>query len=137
MNYETIQTALTLSIEFVAIAGLGGIIAHALYSQHKHFMSTYCPAVTPFQAEVEIEEPEAEEAIAPIHDYPETTIEQASEPTDVSNPDHPEIDLNALDPAVLRKLCTQHQITWRHARGKNRHATKLMMIHQLQQQLTA
>lgn len=47
------------------------------------------------------------------------------------------IDLNALDAATLRKLCTQHGIAWRDVRGKNRHATKAMMIFQLNQQTAA
>jgi hypothetical protein len=49
----------------------------------------------------------------------------------------PEIDLNALDAATLRKLCTQHGIAWRDVRGKNRHATKSMMIFQLNQKAVA
>ncbi len=44
----------------------------------------------------------------------------------------PEIDLNALDAVTLRKLCSAHKIQWRDVRGKNRHATKAMMITQLE-----
>jgi hypothetical protein len=43
-----------------------------------------------------------------------------------------EIDLNALDAMKLRKLCTEFKIQWRDVRGKNRHATKAMMISQLE-----
>jgi hypothetical protein len=48
-----------------------------------------------------------------------------------------EINLNSLDPTTLRKLCTQHGIAWRDVRGKNRHATKSMMIFQLNQKAVA
>ena len=49
-----------------------------------------------------------------------------------AQPTKPEIDLNALDAVTLRKLCSSHKIQWRDVRGKNRHATKTMMINQLQ-----
>jgi hypothetical protein len=130
MSYEIAQNLLTTAAEFIALAGLTGIITHAIWSQHQHFMTTYCPLIAPYQ-------PEVQEAISPIPDHPQTTVEQASEPTDASTHDHPEIDLNALDPTILRKLCTQYEITWKHCRGKGKHATKSMMVYQLQQRLTA
>lgn len=55
MSYEIAQNLLTASYEIVAIAGLTGIIAHAFYSQHKRFMSTYCPPVAPYVAPPEAE----------------------------------------------------------------------------------
>jgi hypothetical protein len=48
-----------------------------------------------------------------------------------------QIDLNALDAGTLRKLCSQYKIQWRDVRGKNRHATKSMMIFQLNQKSAA
>lgn len=45
-----------------------------------------------------------------------------------------EIDLNALDAMKLRKLCSEFKIQWRDVRGKNRHATKAMMVTQLEAQ---
>lgn len=44
----------------------------------------------------------------------------------------PQMDLNALNAEALRKLCSQHGIAWRDVRGKNRHATKAMMVFQLE-----
>jgi hypothetical protein len=137
--YDLIQSALTAAIEFTAVAGLTGIAAHAIWKQHTSWMSAYCPSVAPYtpdtQEEVAAPQPEPEVvAIAPEIQpeevvettEPETTVEEASE-----------IDLKDLDPTTLRKLCTKHQIAWKHARGKNRHATKSMMVYQLQQRLTA
>lgn len=51
MSYDLIQSALTATIEFVAIAGFGGIIAHAFITSHCRWMATYCPPVTPFVEE--------------------------------------------------------------------------------------
>lgn len=45
-----------------------------------------------------------------------------------------QIDLNALDAMKLRKLCSEYKIQWRDVRGKNRHATKAMMVTQLEAQ---
>jgi hypothetical protein len=48
-----------------------------------------------------------------------------------------EIDLNTLDAMKLRKLCTEFKIQWRDVRGKNRHATKAMMVAQLEAKFKA
>lgn len=48
-----------------------------------------------------------------------------------------EINLNSLDSAALRKLCTKHGINWRNARGQGKHLTKAAMIFQLEQKATA
>jgi len=48
-----------------------------------------------------------------------------------------EIDLNALDAMKLRKLCSEFKIQWRDVRGKNRHATKAMMVAQLEAKFKA
>jgi hypothetical protein len=48
-----------------------------------------------------------------------------------------EIDLNALDAGKLRKLCSEFKIQWRDVRGKNRHATKAMMVAQLEAKFEA
>jgi len=55
----------------------------------------------------------------------------------VTKPQPTQIDLNALDAVALRKLCSQYKIQWRDVRGKNRHATKAMMIFQLNQKAVA
>jgi hypothetical protein len=55
----------------------------------------------------------------------------------VTKPQPTQIDLNALDAVALRKLCSQYKIQWRDVRGKNRHATKSMMIFQLNQKSAA
>jgi len=43
--YDLIQSALTAAAEFIAIAGITLIIAHALYTQHCKFLSEFCPPV--------------------------------------------------------------------------------------------
>lgn len=48
-----------------------------------------------------------------------------------------EVDLNSLDSAALRKLCSKHGIQWRDARGKGRHLTKAAMVFQLGQKAIA
>lgn len=48
-----------------------------------------------------------------------------------------DINLNSLDSAALRKLCSKHGINWRDARGKGKHLTKAAMIFQLEQKATA
>lgn len=48
-----------------------------------------------------------------------------------------EIDLNSLDAMKLRKLCSEFKIQWRDVRGKNRHATKAMMVSQLEAKFEA
>lgn len=135
--YDLIQSALTASIEFIAIAGFGGIAVHAIWSQHCKFMTDFCPPVAPYQPEapavveaVEVKQPAAQPEVQAEE------VETTAAPTASEQP-ATEIDLTALDPTTLRKLCTKHQIAWKHARGKNRHATKSMMIHQLSSRLTA
>ncbi len=167
---ETLQNLLTIAAEATVIVGLAGIAAHAIYTQHKQFMTEFCPPVAPFTeaadysdyiesleddglmgeygVEIIEEEPEAE-AIAEISKLAEKLVTEAIPAVDTaldslkeyvesfSQETTTEVDLTALDPAALRKLCTKHQIAWKHARGKNRHATKAMMIHQLSSRLTA
>jgi hypothetical protein len=157
--YELIQSALTAAIEFTAIAGLTGIAVHAMWKQHTTWMSTYCPTVAPYTPNVLVEEevaaPQPEVAIADPWEAPITTSSRrwvsrqhqpitpvlalcpVQEVERVTKPQSTQIDLNALDPTTLRKLCTQHGIAWKHARGKNRHATKAMMIFQLAQKAVA
>lgn len=48
-----------------------------------------------------------------------------------------EINLNSLDSAALRKLCSKHGIAWRNVRGKGKHLTKAAMVFQLEQKATA
>lgn len=60
----------------------------------------------------------------------------AKEEAVVNQPKPEEIELANLDVPALRKLCDRHQIAWRHARGKNRHMNKQVMIFQLQRRLS-
>lgn len=39
-----------------AIAGFGGIVANALYTQHKNFMTEFCPPVAPYTPDTQTEE---------------------------------------------------------------------------------
>jgi hypothetical protein len=55
---ETLQNFLTVAIEVIAIAGLTGIFAHAIWTQHCRFMTDYCPVVTPFQKDAIATQPE-------------------------------------------------------------------------------
>jgi hypothetical protein len=138
---ETLQNLLTIAAEATVIVGLAGIAVHAIYTQHKNFMTEFCPPVAPYQPEVQAAvAPAAVEAVevatAEQPEIQEEEVETAVAPAASVQP-ATEIDLTALDPTTLRKLCTKHQIAWKHARGKNRHATKSMMIHQLSSRLTA
>ena len=156
--YDLIQSALTAAIDFTAIAGLTGIAAHAIWKQHTNWMSAYCPPVVAY-TEVEEEvtsQPEPEVAIADPWEAPVTTsgrcwVSRQPQPIKtvlalcpakeevkpVTKPQPTQIDLNALDAVALRKLCSQYKIQWRDVRGKNRHATKAMMIFQLNQKSAA
>jgi hypothetical protein len=74
--YDLIQATLTVAIEFVTIAGLGGIIGHAVWSQHRRFMTDYCPAVAPYTPEAltEVEEVAPAEEHQPADDVWQTEI---------------------------------------------------------------
>jgi len=156
--HDLIQSALTAATEVIAIAGFGGIAAHAIWKQHTSWTTAYCPPVAAYTGveEVTVPEPEPEVAIADPWEAPITTssrrwvsrqpesikpilalcpAKQEVEP--VTKPQPTKIDLNALDAPTLRKLCSQHGIAWKGVRGKNRHATKAMMIFQLNQQAVA
>ncbi len=163
--YDLIQSALTAAIDFTAIAGLTGIAAHAIWKQHTNWMSAYCPSVAPYTPDTEVEEevsttelqPEPEVvAIADPWEAPITTSSRRwvsrqpesikpvlalcpakEEIKPVTKPQPTQIDLNALEAVALRKLCSQYKIQWRDVRGKNRHATKAMMIFQLNQKSVA
>jgi hypothetical protein len=159
--YELIQSALTAAAEITVIAGLTGIAAHAIWKQHTNWMSAYCPSVAPYtpdtQEEVAAPQPEPEVvAIADPWEAPITTSSRRwvsrqpesikpvlalcpakEEIKPVTKPQSTKIDLNALDAVALRKLCSQYKIQWRDVRGKNRHATKAMMIFQLNQKAVA
>ena len=158
--YDLIQSALTAAIDFTAIAGLTGIAAHAIWKQHTSWMSSYCPPVGAYtpdtrEAEVATPVPQPELEVPAIADPWEAPITSSSrrwvsrQPQPIKpvlalcpakeevKPQPTQIDLNALDPTTLRKLCSQHGINWKNARGKNRHATKAMMIFQLTQKAVA
>jgi len=164
MFYEIAQAALTAAIDFTAIAGLTGIAAHAIWKQHTSWMSSYCPPVGAYtpdtrEAEVATPVPQPELEVPAIADPWEAPITTSSrrwvsrqpesikpvlalcpakkEIKPVTKPQPTQIDLNALDAVALRKLCSQYKIQWRDVRGKNRHATKAMMIFQLNQKAVA
>jgi len=164
MFYEIAQAALTAAAEITAIAGITGIAAHAIWKQHTSWMSAYCPSVAPYTPDTRVEEevatpvpqPEPEVAIADPWEAPITTSSRRwvsrqpesikpvlalcpakKEIKPVTKPQPTQIDLNALDAVALRKLCSQYKIQWRDVRGKNRHATKSMMIFQLNQKSAA
>lgn len=160
---EFAQQLLTVAAEITAIAGFGGIAAHAIWKQHTSWMSAYCPTVAPYTPDTRVEEevatpdPEPEvPAIADPWEAPITTdgrrwVSRQPQPIKpvlalcpakeevkpVTKPQPTQFDLNALDAVTLRKLCTQHGIAWRDVKGKNRHATKAMMIFQLNQKAVA
>jgi hypothetical protein len=50
---ETLQNLLTIAAEATVIVGLAGIAVHAIYTQHKNFMTEFCPPVAPYQPEVQ------------------------------------------------------------------------------------
>jgi len=162
--HDLVQTALTAATEVIAIAGLTGIAVHAIWKQHTNWMSAYCPSVAAYTPDTRVEEevsttelqPEPEVAIADPWEAPITTSSRRwvsrqsqtikpvlalcpakEEIKPVTKPQPTPIDLNALDAVALRKLCTQYKIQWRDVRGKNRHATKAMMVFQLNQQAAA
>jgi hypothetical protein len=141
MTYELIQSALTALINVTAIAGITGIAAHAFYTRHTRWMKMYCPPVAPCQPEVQAAvAPAAVEAVeVATTEQPEIQEEEVETAVAPAASEQPatEIDLNNLDPATLRKLCSQYKIQWRDVRGKNRHATKSMMIFQLNQKSAA
>ena len=62
--YNAIQTALTATIELIAIAGLTGIALHAIYANTVKWMNIYCPSVGTDATEAT--EEVVEEVIEPI-----------------------------------------------------------------------
>jgi hypothetical protein len=163
---EFIQNLLTDAITFTAAAGFCGMVLQYSWKKTMGVCSWQAPYATPTQAAEEVQTiapvctdatPEliqttqsvvedAWEEVATTEPQPAPEIPAITDPWEapitsstrrwVSRQPQP-IDLNALDAATLRKLCTQHGIAWRDVRGKNRHATKAMMIHQLNQESVA
>jgi len=158
--YDLIQSALTVTINVIAIAGFSGIVAHALYKWHLAQIPTAPKANPDYQRSELVDEIletlRTEVAQAQVSEYVEsleddglrgeygveevTEEEFATAQADASTMPKSEplsIDLNSLDAMTLRKLCTQHQIGWRNFRGANRHMPKAAMIFNLQQRLAA
>ncbi len=170
--YDLAQATLTNLIQVIAIAGFGGCILHYFWQQHTTWMATYCPPVTAYTPDTQVEQlPDETEIIVPTLPPLETSLPQpepeedvwegavepaiqpqrrlevrhfspilalppAQEQAVVNLPKPEEIELIAsLDVPNLRKLCDRHQIAWKHARGKNRHMNKQVMVFQLQQRL--
>jgi len=67
-------------------------------------------------------------ALCPAKDEPE--VKPVVAPT--ASTTQTDIDLNKLDAGKLRKLCTEYGIKWRNVHGKNRHASKIEMVSQLE-----
>jgi hypothetical protein len=151
--YDLIQSALTVTINVIAIAGFSGIVAHALYKWHLAQIPTAPKANPDYQRSELVDEIletlRTEVAQAKVSEYVESleddglrgeygveVVEEVEAEEETAAPQH-EIDLNSLDAVTLRKLCTQHQIGWRNFRGANRHMPKATMIFNLQQCLTA
>jgi hypothetical protein len=63
--YDLVQSALTATIETVAIAGIAGIIVHAFYAQHTRWMDAYCPPVQDYTPDTQ------EETMAPFSEVGE------------------------------------------------------------------
>lgn len=70
------QAFLTSAIEFVAIVGFSGIVAHAFYSSNKKWYETYCPPVKPYEEYLKEEEAKKEE----ISKTEEEIVEKPEEP---------------------------------------------------------
>jgi hypothetical protein len=174
--HDLVQATLTAATEIIAIAGITGIAAHAIWKQHTSWMKMYCPPVGAYTPDTRVEEevatavpqPEPKMAIADDDDIWKTPIltsaprywerpsqeikpalmllPAASEikavtPSRKAAPKKSqqplEINLNSLDPTTLRKLCSQHGINWRDARGKGKHLTKAAMVFRLNQKAVA
>ncbi len=160
--YDLIQNLLTATAELIAIAGITGIAAHALWKQH----ATPAPQVEPdTEVDTTLESPDIPQALADIWDSgvstsaprywvrqsqsikPALMLMPAKEEIKAVTPTRRpaikksqqplEINLNSLSAATLRKLCTKHGINWRNARGQGKHLTKAAMIFQLEQKATA
>jgi len=55
-----VPMSLGMIIKGVFIKGLTGIFAHAIWSQHRRFMTDYCPTVAPFQNNAIATQPQPE-----------------------------------------------------------------------------
>ncbi len=136
---EALQNLLTIAVEVIAIAGLTGIFAHAIGSQHCRFMSEYCPAVKPFQEDAirNLPQPEPQEILAQLEAKPEvkpvTEVTPAIEVAKIVNKPittnnrkkvtqvklqpmsvgSAAIDYSALTSEQLRKECALQGINWR------------------------
>lgn len=142
---EALQNLLTIAIESTVLLGFGGIALHAIWKQHTNWMTAHCPPVKPYKSEAPapVEKPQEVVKTVEVNAAPETEVKEeqevevieevlVKEPTAIAQP---EISFSALDTPTLRKLCTNHQIVWKNVRGKSRHATKAMMVFQLEQRL--
>ncbi len=158
---QAIQDLLTLAIEATVIIGFGAIALQDILRPHKRFMREFCPPINPYipQADEELAQyidqlthagesvpaelitETARQIIQELQEITEEAAEEeiATERSEIDAPTPPKLDieLNNLDAATLRKLCTQHQIGWRNFKGANRHMPKATMVFNLQQRLTA
>ena len=67
---ETLQNLLTFAIEFAAIAGFTGIIAHAIWKQHTNWMTQYCPPVVPYTPDTQVAQPQVTEVPVIVEPQP-------------------------------------------------------------------
>jgi len=134
---ETLQNLLTIAAEATVIAGITGIIAHALYSSHRNFMMEFCPPVAPCQSEVkeaiavvEIEQPaeqpeaEAVTEVAPVveavKEAPKVVTTRKTRSKKVSQAKlqpmsvgAAAVNYNEMTSEQLRKECALQFIDWR------------------------
>jgi hypothetical protein len=134
---ETLQNLLTIAAEATVIAGITGIIAHALYSSHRNFMTEFCLPVAPCQPEVKeaIASIEAEQSADQPKSEPVTevtpTVEAVKEATKVATTRKPRnkkvvqpklqplsagaaaVDYAEMTSEQLRKECALQGIEWR------------------------
>ena len=134
---ETLQNLLTIAAEATVIAGITGIIAHALYSSHRNFMMKFCPPVAPCQSEVkeaiasvEIEQPaeqpevETVTEVAPVveavKEAPKVVTTRKTRSKKVSQAKLQPmsvgaagVDYGAMTSEQLRKECALQGIEWR------------------------
>lgn len=85
MTYELIQATLTNLISFTTIAGFGGIIAHHLYKQHQHWVTTYCPALAPYTPDTQVEETKVDTTLE-SPDIPTLTAQPQPEQPAITDP---------------------------------------------------
>lgn len=83
---EFVQDLLTAATQIIAIAGLGGIAVHAIYTYHTRWMRTYCPAIASHTPDTQAKETEASSTLAPTPQPEPPAIEDAWETPIATSP---------------------------------------------------